>query len=784
MKKWISIFVAVSLVLLLGISSIAAKRIADKANPGKICEDKGFLSQVISCEGKDYVIYKGTEQSKFQVIKTEKDLYQYETVGTINWDRVYYLYSFTEDAKQMLGVMPVSLVEEEVWEVPLLEMEGTFFAAGNSDKEILISILGNDGRKITEYALDPETRVWRESVVFSLTEGHFAVCGTYEGETLVLAQEDGKVFARDEVVKELDVALEDSVLAKCFEKSILVGAEDNWQMSCAKEAAVTYLVPVLLVSAFLVLLFFGRRKENHMIFHLIFYSEIICMVGLLAAGFLFADKLAKQEVMETGVETGYILEEMKVLQRADGTVEPSVYWNIMKNCEGLLQDIIILEPGTGEVILAKTATSGSRVQEFYGEEILDIINQVADGNKTAMVQLTEKAGNYVVASRDFTQITAKSLMLAVISEEGMESRLEPAVSTIWNVILMLMAAVTVLHMVIFLVFASRWRKFLEGMQYVASEKQAYADRPAGNDGLNGVWAPLDTIGHNIVKLRYEKDLLYRNYYRFVPKGMDQLLKKQEVADIEIGDRNKIRGCMVHFQMENIKNVSDGEYMDVMTESLGLMHQIREKGKGFYISAGGDLLERKVFFELNPKEALSFAVELYQAHGTKEKLKNTNIIMMLHEADYRYGVSGVEDMMTPFIYSAEEKILDAYVGALAKAKAGVVLTKQTLDAIGEGFSVRYIGFVSGGETQGSIKLYECLDAYKEDKRKVMKESDVFFQKALKLFYSNDFYLARNAFNEVLKLNEQDEIARWYLFRCEYLLNKSEVEVSYGLFESDV
>ena len=129
MKKWISIFVAVSLVLLLGISSIAAKSIADKANPGKICEDKGFLSQVISCEGKEYVIYKGTDQSKFQLIKTEKDLYQYETVGTINWDRVYYLYSFTEDAKQMLGVMPVSLVEEEVWEVPLLEMEGTFFAA-------------------------------------------------------------------------------------------------------------------------------------------------------------------------------------------------------------------------------------------------------------------------------------------------------------------------------------------------------------------------------------------------------------------------------------------------------------------------------------------------------------------------------------------------------------------------------------------------------------------------------------------------------------------------------
>ena len=784
MKRWISIFVAVSLVLLLGTSSIAAKSISDKANHGKICEDKGFLSQMVSCEGKDYVIYKDKDQNKFQVIKTEKDLYQYETVGTLNFDRVYYLYSFVEDTKQRLGLMPVSLGEKEVWEVPFLEMEGTFFAAGSSDKEILISILGNDGRKITEYALDLETKVWRENVVFSLTEGHFAVCGTYDGETLVLAQEDGKVFVRDAVVKEVDVAPEDSVLAKCFQKSIIAGAEDIWHLNCAKAAAANYWIQVLFVSAFLVLLFFGRRKENHMIFHLIVYSEIICMVGLLAAGLLFAAKLTRQEVMETGVETGYILEEMKILQRADGTIEPSAYWNVMNNCEGLIQDIILLEPGNGEVILSKTAICGSQIQEIYGEEILNIINLVADGSEIAMRQLEEGAENYVVASRDFTQINAKTLLLAIISEEGIALRLEKAVATVWNIIVMLMAVITILHMVIFLVFTSRWNQFLERMQYIASEKQDYTDRPVGSDGLSSAWVPLDQIGQNITKLRYEKDLLYRNYYRFVPKGMDQLLKKSEVADIEIGDINKIRGCMVHFQMENIKNVSEREYMNVMTESLKLMHQAREKGKGFYIAAGGDLLDRKIFFESNPKEALSFAVELCQDHAAREKLKNTNIIMMLHETDYYYGVSGVEDMITPFIYSTGEKILDAYIGALAKAKVKVVLTKQTLDAIGEGFLVRYIGFVSGGEAQGGIKLYECLDAYKEDKRKVMKESDVFFQKALKLFYSNDFYLARNAFNEVLKLNEQDEIARWYLFHCEYHLNKPEEEVSYGLFESEV
>lgn len=86
--------------------------------------------------------------------------------------------------------------------------------------------------------------------------------------------------------------------------------------------------------------------------------------------------------------------------------------------------------------------------------------------------------------------------------------------------------------------------------------------------------------------------------------------------------------------------------------------------------------------------------------------------------------------------------------------------------------------------GSLKLYEGLDAYPETQRKLMMETDALFQQGLQLFYSNDFYLARNTFNEVLKLNEQDHIARWYLFHCEYHLNHPDAEVSYGLFENTV
>ena len=223
-------------------------------------------------------------------------------------------------------------------------------------------------------------------------------------------------------------------------------------------------------------------------------------------------------------------------------------------------------------------------------------------------------------------------------------------------------------------------------------------------------------------------------------------------------------------------------MAVMTASLKLTHQIREKSEGTFLSAGGDLLSRKLFFEQSPKDALRFAIDLYQAHSTKEILRNTSVIMMVHQAMYHYGVSGVQDMMTPYMYCAEEKILDKYLEPLAKAGVGVVVTEQTLMNIGRGFSVRYLGFVSGGEGADNIKLYECLDAYTEGKRKQMKNSNTVFQNALRLFYANDFYQARNTFKEVLRMDEQDEIARWYLFHCEYQLNRNEAEVSHGLFEN--
>ena len=56
MKKWIGISVVVFLLTLLGMSCIAGKQTAEKADFGVVQKDGEYLSQVIQSEDRDFVV--------------------------------------------------------------------------------------------------------------------------------------------------------------------------------------------------------------------------------------------------------------------------------------------------------------------------------------------------------------------------------------------------------------------------------------------------------------------------------------------------------------------------------------------------------------------------------------------------------------------------------------------------------------------------------------------------------------------------------------------------------
>jgi hypothetical protein len=59
-----------------------------------------------------------------------------------------------------------------------------------------------------------------------------------------------------------------------------------------------------------------------------------------------------------------------------------------------------------------------------------------------------------------------------------------------------------------------------------------------------------------------------------------------------------------------------------------------------------------------------------------------------------------------------------------------------------------------------------------------------QKAMELFYKNDFYRAMVEFSSILKQNPRDGLVRWYAFACERYFNAGDAaNAKYNLLSGE-
>ena len=118
------------------------------------------------------------------------------------------------------------------------------------------------------------------------------------------------------------------------------------------------------------------------------------------------------------------------------------------------------------------------------------------------------------------------------------------------------------------------------------------------------------------------------------------------------------------------------------------------------------------------------------------------------------------------------MLEGYIDWFRSIHIPLIITNTVKEREDRLVDLRYIGFImSRSQTEGRIELYEVLDANSGRIRQLKLRFRDQFEEAIKLFYRQDFYLARNAFTEILKDFPEDEIVTWYLFECEYYLNSN-------------
>lgn len=196
-----------------------------------------------------------------------------------------------------------------------------------------------------------------------------------------------------------------------------------------------------------------------------------------------------------------------------------------------------------------------------------------------------------------------------------------------------------------------------------------------------------------------------------------------------------------------------------------------------LSDSSDLTTMQLLFREDPRKALLFGIDVAMRQQMGEQ--GGHGFILLHHTDFLYGIAGNEEQAFTYVLSKEMKILERYVERFQSIGIRMAVTDSVYEIVGKETTGRYIGYLEGEGC--TFKLYEILDAYPAKERQKRINTMERFEKALNLFYQEDYYLGRSLFTEVLKECPDDEVAKWYLFLCEKCLDTERKEdISCALF----
>ena len=129
--------------------------------------------------------------------------------------------------------------------------------------------------------------------------------------------------------------------------------------------------------------------------------------------------------------------------------------------------------------------------------------------------------------------------------------------------------------------------------------------------------------------------------------------------------------------------------------------------------------------------------------------------------------GEKERLTPTIIS-ESVNLCYKIESLNKIFLSKILfTKEVLNNIDKSLELnyRYVGTASIDDI--GVSLFENLDGYLGSNKTAFIKTKLIFETAVRKYEGKNYKEARKLFLDVLKLNEDDNLAKYYLKKCKII-----------------
>lgn len=439
-----------------------------------------------------------------------------------------------------------------------------------------------------------------------------------------------------------------------------------------------------------------------------------------------------------------------------------------------LDDICIVDRETGLIALSGSGRNKQYIGDLYGEQAAKILSDVSEQKRTATRRTMIQGAEVSLVAKTLDDQEVYDYAAVGISEYGdIMNGFFSNYGNIFRFSLILFAAASGAGLIFFFLQAQDLRHLAAALKKVANGQET-VDKPivVGTD-MNYMWNSVFEIQKKIRNTNRIKYLTYEAYYRFAPKNIERILKKDSITEVVSGNAIQLSGTMAFLSApgQRTNNPMD---LDRMNHFMEIIEHYQKQQDGIFISSSSDLSFIKLLFLEESKEAAHFGINFMEALREWQKQEYPSACILMHYAPFVYGIAGTNDQASAFLSSPETEDLEDYMDWFRRMRLGVLITSAVRDHEDSQYDLRYIGFVTpdAEHPEHHVELYEVLDACSTRVRQIRLQMQKKFAEALDLFYKQDFYFARNSFTEILREMPEDEITKWYLFECERYLNEAD------------
>ena len=628
---------------------------------------------------------------------------------------------------------------------------------------------------------DSDTAVSREDyplpdalLLRERTAARFFVDAVYkEGELYVLLDGDSPtgVFAPDPAIKSAIDSIHFS-----FGQNIRLRAD-----------MIIRIAGIFLIWLIMVILVTKLTKDRDRIVYLYMASEVGLFLILFLA-FVFIKQQFQKNEQKTN--TRYILSTMQdtlkyyndVDYETDDFYDSTKYYRLLENFtqfvkeagdENMYRDVFIMRRSTGVILVDARGYNRVHASYLYGGDMSNLLEVIQSGESYGSVDISHEGERMSAVAYESDNPQDDLAVVAVYRDEkGMETHRSSVIGLGILFIVIFVIGSVLMFIVLYLQHVDL-KRFSGALKRLALG-EAKEDSPKNvSRDMRELWQSYGELGKRIEEINYDKYMIFEAYYRFAPKGIETIMGKESILDVKNGDVVDVSGSMV------LLSIDEDEEFEKKVHSLSSilvnLENYAKSNEGILVSRDPSLSNIRF---LLLKGAGNTVSQIVQMLNTRSTLAVNDLSVMMYWDRLSYGVIGSNSQSLTYIDSEFSLEMDAYAAWFRKLGARVVVTDNILSAedVGEN---RYVGTALFKESGNRVQFFEVLDVYPAKTRQLMLINRSKFVSTLELFYSRDFYLARNQFMEILKDCPEDGIVKWYIFECERYMN-GDVDTTYSQF----